>query len=377
MGKQGRDVRLFCAAALCAALGAAGVFCLSHTLPSVTQGEVAVAAAGFILPDGALAAVREGGLFGEDAPVSSDVSSALLPSSAPASSALPEAFPESPVSSALPVLSSEAPSIEAGLFWENGPVETTFANGIEERTISNTGIQYGNLWVKNTNVYHDIDVGAVLDEEPDVSLKRDGSVEILLYHTHTTEAYQGDTRTQDNSRNVVAVGEKIAAELEAAGFGVVHDTTCHDYPSYNGSYDRSGETIQRNLDQYPGIQVAIDIHRDALGTSDARVKPTVMVNGKKAAQIMIVSGCDDDGTLGFPDWEYNLRLALRCQQAVSDLYPSLARPLSFCPKKYNEHMTHGSILVEFGTDASTLDEALYSGELFGKALVQTLLGLTE
>ena len=55
------------------------------------------------------------------------------------------------------------------------------------------------------------------------SLKRDGSVEILLYHTHTTEAFQGDTRTQDNSRNVVAVGEKIAAELEAAGLGVVHD----------------------------------------------------------------------------------------------------------------------------------------------------------
>ena len=158
---------------------------------------------------------------------------------------------------------------------------------------------------------------------------------------------------------------------------MVHDITCHDYPSYNGSYDRSGETIQRNLEKYPGIQVAIDIHRDALGTSDARVKPTVMVNGRKAAQIMIVSGCDDDGTLGFPDWEYNLRLAVRCQQAVSDLYPSLARPLSFCPKKYNEHMTHGSILVEFGTDASTLDEVLYSGELFGKALVQTLLGLME
>ncbi len=380
MENRGRDVRLFCAAALCLMLGAAGVFCLSHTLPAVNQGELAVAAAGFILPDGALAAVRGGEAFWEDAQSPSESLSSLpeASSAAPVSSSLPEVSSAAPASSAaLPETSSAAPSVEAGLFWQNGPVETTFANGIEERTISNTGIQYGNLWVKNTNVYHDIDVGAVLAEEPDVSLKRDGSVEILLYHTHTTEAYQGDTRTQDNSRNVVAVGEKIAAELEAAGFGVVHDTTCHDYPSYNGSYDRSGETIQRNLDQYPGIQVAIDIHRDALGTSDARVKPTVMVNGKKAAQIMIVAGCDDDGTLGFPDWEYNLRLALRCQQAVSDLYPSLARPLSFCPKKYNEHMTHGSILVEFGTDASTLDEALYAGELFGKALVQTLLGLTE
>ena len=377
--REEKGARLFCAAALCAVLGAAGVFCLFQTLPAVGEEQLAVAAAGFILPDGALAAVREGGLFGEglasSSPASSGAASEASPeSSGVSSSASSSGLPEQAGSSAVP---EDEDAVAAGLFPENGPVETVLENGINETTSSNTGIQYGNVWVKNTNQYHDIDIGAVLQEQPDVSLKRDGSVEILLYHTHTTEAFQGDTRTQDNSRNVVAVGEKIAAELEAAGFGVVHDITCHDYPSYNGSYDRSGETIQRNLEKYPGIQVAIDIHRDALGTSDARVKPTVMVNGRKAAQIMIVSGCDDDGTLGFPDWEYNLRLAVRCQQAVSDLYPSLARPLSFCPKKYNEHMTHGSILVEFGTDASTLDEVLYSGELFGKALVQTLLGLTE
>lgn len=377
MGKrEEKGGKLFCAAALCAVLGAAGMLCLFETLPAVDEGGFSVAAAGFILPDGALAAVREGGLFWETGSSAPDAGSS---SPASASSALSDSS-SAPLSSA-PSAPSEAEQMQeavaAGLFPENGPVETVLENGINETTISNTGIQYGNVWVKNTNQYHDIDIAAELEKQPDVSLKRDGSVEILLYHTHTTEAFQGETRTQDNSRNVVAVGEKVAAELEAAGFGVVHDTTCHDYPSYNGSYDRSGETIQRNLEQYPGIQVAIDIHRDALGTSDARTKPTVMVNGRKAAQIMIVSGCDDDGTIGFPDWEYNLRLAVRCQQAVSDLYPSLARPLSFCPKKYNEHMTHGSILVEFGTDASTLDEVLYSGELFGKALVQTLLGLVE
>ena len=374
--REEKGGKLFCAAALCAVLGAAGVFCLFETLPALDEGGFSVAAAGFILPDGALAAVREGELFWETGSSMPDES---VSSSDPASSAL-SGSSDAPLSS-VPSAQSEAEQMQeavaAGLFPENGPVETVLENGINETTISNTGIQYGNVWVKNTNKYHSIDIAAELEKQPDVSLKRDGSVEILLYHTHTTEAFQGETRTQDNSRNVVAVGEKVAAELEAAGFGVVHDTTCHDYPSYNGSYDRSGETIQRNLEQYPGIQVAIDIHRDALGTSDARTKPTVMVNGRKAAQIMIVSGCDDDGTIGFPDWEYNLRLAVRCQQAVSDLYPSLARPLSFCPKKYNEHMTHGSILVEFGTDASTLDEVLYSGELFGKALVQTLLGLVE
>jgi len=114
-----------------------------------------------------------------------------------------------------------------------------------------------------------------------------------------------------------------------------------------------------------------------MGTSDGtRIKPTAVINGKKAAQVMIISGCDDDGTLGFPNWEYNLRLAMRLQKSMADLYPGLGRPLNFCARKYNENMTKGSLLVEFGTEVNTLDEAAYAGELFGKALVSVLNGLT-
>lgn len=112
-----------------------------------------------------------------------------------------------------------------------------------------------------------------------------------------------------------------------------------------------------------------------MGNDEVRNKPTVTINGKKAAQVMILSGCDDDGTLGFPDWEYNLRLALRVQKTLTDMYPTLARPLNFSPSKYNMNMTKGSLLVEFGTEVNTLEEATYSGELFGKALAETLLKL--
>ena len=65
------------------------------------------------------------------------------------------------------------------------------------------------------------------------------------------------TRTQDNNLNVVRVGEEIAKRLREAGIGVVHDTTVHDYPSYSGSYDRSIETMRKNLEQYPTIQVTL------------------------------------------------------------------------------------------------------------------------
>ena len=185
-----------------------------------------------------------------------------------------------------------------------------------------------------------------------------------------------ESRSTDTTRSVVMVGNAIAAQLKAVGIGVVHDTTIHDSPAYNGSYNRSKQTMAKNLKQYPSIQVTLDIHRDAMTASNGtRYKPTAVINGKKAAQVMILSGCDDDGTLGFPDWEYNLRLGVRIQKQLSDLYPGLARPLNFCPRQYNLNMTKGSLLVEVGTEVNTVDEAVYSGELFGAALAKTLLGL--
>ena len=153
MGKrEEKGGKLFCAAALCAVLGAAGILCLFETLPALDEGGFSVAAAGFILPDGALAAVREGELFWE---TDSSVPDAGSSSPAPVSSALSDSS-SSPLSSA-PSAQSEAEQMQeavaAGLFPENGPVETVLENGINETTISNTGIQYGNVWVKiRTNI---------------------------------------------------------------------------------------------------------------------------------------------------------------------------------------------------------------------------------
>lgn len=233
------------------------------------------------------------------------------------------------------------------------------------------------MYVKNANQKHTIDVGQELAKQPAIKIKKNAGPQVLIYHTHTTEAFYGVTRSTDKSISVCAVGDEIAKQLTAAGIGVVHDTTYHDYPAYNGSYDRSLKTLKRDLKQYPSVQVTLDIHRDAMNRSDGtRLKPTALINGKKAAQIMIISGCDDNGDMGFPNWEYNLRLAVRLQKAMADLYPGLARPLNFCARRYNENVTKGSLLIEIGTDASMLEEAKYSGELFGKALVAVLEKLT-
>ena len=172
---------------------------------------------------------------------------------------------------------------------------------------------------------------------------------------------------------VYEVGGALKQALEAQGFGVVHDTTVND-TLYNGSYDRSWEVLQKNLAEHPGIQVTIDVHRDSMTTdSGVKYKPTVTVNGRKAAQVMLIAGCDANGGWGdFPRWEENLRLDLRVQEKLQELFPGLARPMSFSNSKYNMNATPGSLLVEVGTEVNTVEEAKYSGRLVGEILAETL-----
>ncbi|QEY35358.1 stage II sporulation protein P [Caproiciproducens galactitolivorans] len=353
------------AAGLCsAALTFAAVVCVLGRLSVLPPWDAAFTAAGFIMPGGAAEALRTD-ILEEDE--EDDGASHIEP---------PSGADSRPVSS-VPENSSQKSQNSSAANAQQGTVSTTQKADVKEMSIVNAGVQYKNIWVKNSNKNHGIDIPGELKKQPAVKIAKNAGPQVLIYHTHTTEAFAGDTRSRDASKNVVAVGERIAAQLRAAGINTIHDATLHDYPSYNGSYERSKVTVLNNLKKYPSIQVALDIHRDAMGTSGGtRIKPTAVVNGKKAAQVMIIAGCDDDGTLNHPNWEYNLRLAVRIQQSMADQYPGLGRPLNFCNRKYNQNLTKGSLLVEFGTEVNTLDEATYSGELFGKALAAVLNKLT-
>ena len=254
-------------------------------------------------------------------------------------------------------------------------------------TVVGGGTQYGDMFIKSDSGMTLPDFLEELSSDPAVNVATDGSPTVLLYHTHTCEAYMEtdstfyyedmQSRSDNPAETVVAVGDAIAEALQAEGIGVIHDTTVHD-TTYSGSYDRSEQTVREYLEQYPEIDITIDIHRDGLETADKeKMKPTVIVNGKKAAQIMIMSGSDQDGSLGFSDWEYNLRFALRLQDRMTKEYGELMRPLYFCDRNYNMHLSHGSILVEFGTDANSVDEAVYSGTLFGRALAEEIYRLAD
>ena len=241
---------------------------------------------------------------------------------------------------------------------------------------------YNNVYLKN-NTDLNINLKEFVVGKIGFDIEKNGEPQVLILHTHATDSYlqhnenyYTDTdlsRTTDNEYNMVALGKIIADRLNEAGIVTLHDTTQHDYPSYNESYSRAAETICSYTEKYPSIKIVIDLHRDAIAANDTdKVKLTTEIDGKKAAQIMLVMGSQSGNVTNFPNWKENLKLATRLQQTVETMYPSLARSIHFMSKNYNESLTTGSMLIEIGTDGNTLDEAKYSAELLSNALINLL-----
>lgn len=242
------------------------------------------------------------------------------------------------------------------------------------------GVKCGAGYVKN-NTGLDYDFDSALNSDMTFSVDSNGSAQVLIYHTHTSESYMDEdvdyfyesfySRTQNNDYNVTAVGDAIADVLNKRGIKTMHDTTVHD-STYSGSYDRSAQTVESIMEHHTDIKVVIDIHRDAIGTETQKVKPVFTYDGKQGAQIMILSGCDTDGEMNFLTWENNLKFALKIQNKAEEMYPGITRPLNFGYFAYNEYICDGSLLIEIGTDANTIEEAEYSGELLGNVLYEVL-----
>ena len=254
-------------------------------------------------------------------------------------------------------------------------VETTYGK-------SNATSVFKNVTVKNTTQTKSLNIEKVLKKKVDMKITDKSQPTVLIFHTHTSEGYeildrdfyaQGYTgRSNDESRNVVRVGTEIASQLEQAGYKVIHDKEIHDQ-KYTGAYAHSRKTVEEYLKKYPSIQVVLDVHRDAIHLDNGnKIKPVAEINGKKAAQIMIITGAEEGKVTDFPDWEYNLRFALKLQQTCEDMYPGLMRPVLFSQRKYNMNLSHCNLLLEMGSDVNTLDEAAYSGRLIGKALAKLM-----
>lgn len=242
---------------------------------------------------------------------------------------------------------------------------------------------YGDLYFNNSTEYTpnaEYLINAPFREDDDVTVSQ-SAPRVLIIHTHTTEAYSEDgqlwcdstedhARSNDPTKNVVAVGKVIADVLNQKGIPTVHCAVVHDGTQYRGSYSRAEDTIKRYLEEYPSIELVIDVHRDAIVKSNGElVRAVTEYKGSSVAQLMCVVGSDFGGDI-YPDWENNLALALKLRAALNGECAALCRPVTLRPSTYNQELSRYSILLEVGSSGNSIEEAKRAAEIFAGTLYQ-------
>ena len=206
---------------------------------------------------------------------------------------------------------------------------------------------------------------------PDITIENKN---IMIFHTHSCESYTsselypytptGNFRTTDLNFTVTRVGTELTTQLQQYGYNVIHDTSYHDYPSYNGSYTNSLKTVESLLQTNPS-DIIIDLHRDAIG-SRSDYAPTVKIGDEEAAQIMFVIGTNAGG-LWHPNWNQNLKFAIKVQEKAEELYPGLFKPIMLTTSRYNQHTGKYANIIEVGATGNTLEQCSNKHEILSKS----------
>ncbi len=245
----------------------------------------------------------------------------------------------------------------------------------------NATSEFNGIYLRNTTLNHKVNISDYVNKKVYASVDVSQPT-VLIYHTHSTETYElldrgyytkaRSSLSQDKKENMIRVGEEICKVLEKNGYKTIHDKTVYD-EEYNGAYNRSFEGVKNTLKNNPSIQIVLDIHRGTIYQKDgSRIKTVTEIDGKKIAQIQIISGCEDGNVTDFPNWEKNFAFAVKLQKQLADTNSKLVRPLLLCSRKYNMHLMPCALQIEIGTDANTLLEAVYSAEFFAESLSQLL-----
>ena len=218
----------------------------------------------------------------------------------------------------------------------------------------------------------------IIRDEPTPSVDK----RILIYHTHTFEAYAQDPdhtyqptekwRTADPAHNMIAVGNALASSLEALGMNVVHDVTTFELPNLDTAYDRSLAMLEQRRAAGETYDLYLDLHRDAIASASA-IKRTVNIGGEEVARFMVLIGQGSTGGYAEkPNWEANLQLAEQITAAMNERCPQLARDVKLKTGRFNQHISEGCLLIECGMTDNTLNEVLAGIPYLADAIWQTL-----
>lgn len=195
---------------------------------------------------------------------------------------------------------------------------------------------------------------------------------VYIYHTHNRESWKnvvGNTKgssIDDRKVNITLVGKQLGHLLQEKGVPTLvgdDDFTKkleEQKLSYGRSYSESRKAVNAAAKAYPSLAYFFDIHRD----SDVpREKTTIMIDDKPYARILFMIGTDH------PDYAKNKKFAEALNALLEKKYPGLSRGILLKSAKegngeYNQSVSPGSLLMEFGGANNTLQECLRTAEAF-------------
>ena len=214
----------------------------------------------------------------------------------------------------------------------------------------------------------------------DLTIQKDAAKpQILLYHTHSQEAF-ADSREGEVEDTIIGVGNYLTELLtKNYGYQVIHVTEAFDMESgeldRSAAYDYAGTYLETILEENPSIEVVIDLHRD--GVPENRHLVTE-INGKPTAQIMFYNGLSYTIARGSLDYlpnpyiQDNLAFSFQMEYQAAQYYPDFYRGIYLAGYRYNLHLRPRSILVEAGAQTNTVQEVKNAMEPFADILNRVL-----
>ena len=212
----------------------------------------------------------------------------------------------------------------------------------------------------------------------DMTLPQEGDgPQILLYHTHSQEAF-ADSVPGDVNTGIVGVGECLTKILtEQYGYRVLHNTGQYDVETRDNAYSRALPAVEQILAENPSIQVIIDLHRDEVAEE---TKLVTDIQGRPTARFMFFNGLSRTRKTGDIDYlanenqEANLAFSFQMQLKAAEYYPGLTRRIYLKGYRYNMHLRPRTLLVELGAQNNTVEEAINACDPLAHILDMVLKG---
>lgn len=200
------------------------------------------------------------------------------------------------------------------------------------------------------------------------------SPKIYIYNSHQGETYSMEYLEEYNIvPDVLMASLMLKDKLESIDINsIVEESDILAYMKENnldhsGSYKASRVFLNNIINQYPNMDLYIDLHRDAISHKNS----TIIINDKPCAKVLFVIGLEN------PNYEKNLEKVVKINNIILEKYPELTRGIM---KKqgygvngvYNQDLNPNVILIEIGGNENNIEEINNTLDIIAEVLGEYL-----